>query len=410
MTHPGPLWKPRTEAELQQAINEGALEESHYLDLKKTLDRGKSANKAISLDIAAFALDGGTIVIGVDEGEDGEPPTLVPTDLDGLAERIELVARTAIHEPVQVSSTLIPAENGPTGHGYLVVHVPRSPNAPHMANDRFYGRGDKTNRVLPQEEVLRLHERRLRDRKNIIAETHRAIEALGERRGHPSILAILAEPVGAPDDMLAPLVASEGYGDAIMALLKSSLQPGHGRYEPNFADAHRFGRRAGGVTVNRGMYDGRWEGRGRAAEITFYENGSLLLASERAVFTKPSQVSPPRPPAEVIFETMIIGHVDLLIRLVGAVADKYGFSGSWRFGLVVTRTSGAQAYSLDRGWGPEGPVYDAPAYERACSATLNDLTSNPRAVARDLLASLLWSIGSYSKWETVFTDPDSSIV
>ncbi|MGW5317776.1 AlbA family DNA-binding domain-containing protein [Nocardia thailandica] len=410
MTHPGPLWKPLTEAELQQAIDEGALEETHYLDLKETLEPGRSANKKIAVDIAAFALDGGTIVIGVDEREDGEPPILAPTKLDGLAERIELIARTLVHEPVQISSTLIAAENGPTGHGYLVVHVPQSPNAPHMANERFYGRGDKTNRILPQQEVLRLHERRLRDRTNIIAETHRAIEALGERQGHPSILAILAEPVGATDDMLVSLVASNDWREKVLDLLKSARRPDHGNYPPNLAGAQGFGRRAGGVTINCGMPDERrWEGKGRAAEITFRENGSLLLASEGAVIPYQLPAEPPRKPIPVVVEPVVVGHLDLFARLVAAVAEKYEFTGSWRLGLVLTHTSYARSFTLEQGFRAGNPVYDAPTYERAYSATLAELTSSPRAVVHALVSSLLWSIGSYPRWETVFTEPNSSL-
>ncbi|MGY1893806.1 helix-turn-helix domain-containing protein [Nocardia gipuzkoensis] len=338
-------------------------------------------------------------------------PRLQPIDLTGLPERVETIARTAVHEPVQVTSTRITAADSAPGYGYLVVHVPQSPRAPHMADGRFYGRGDKTNRVLPQEEVLRLHERRLRERGDIIAETHRAIEGLGTRQGRDSILAILAEPLGADEDLLVPLAAAGNWQHEILQLLQSALQPSHRRYAPNFADSPGFGRRAGGVSVTTGMYNGRrWEGEDRAAEITLHENGSLLLASERAVWTYESRVQPPRPSAEVIFETLIIGHLDLLIRLVARVADKYGFTGSWRFGIVITGLNGARSLTLDEGWGPEGPPYTATTYERATTASLLDLTTNPRAVTETLVASLLRSIGSYPRWETFFTHPDSPIV
>ncbi len=411
VTQPGPHWKPRTETELLHAAESGLLEETHYLDLKLTLATGSSANKKFAADIAAFALDGGIIVIGVDEGEDGATPSLAPTDLTGLPERVEAIARTAVHEPVQITSTRIPAENSGPGDGYLVVHVPQSPRAPHMADGRFYGRGDKTNRVLSQEEVLRLHERRLHEHRDIISETHRAIEGLGARRGRNSILAILAEPLGADDNLLVPLAAAGNWQEKVLQLLHSVLQPSHRKYAPNFADAPGFGRRAGGVALTTGMHNGqRWEGNDRAAEITFHENGSLLLASERAVWTKESPVLPPRPAEEVIFETLIIGHLDLLTRLVARVADEYGFTGSWRFGLVITGLNGTRSLTLDDGWGPEGPRYTAATYERATTASLLDLTDNPRAVTETLVASLLRSIGSYPRWKQAFTDPDSPIV
>lgn len=412
VTQPGPHWKPRTEAELLHAAENGLLEETHYLDLKLTLAAGSSANKKFAADIAAFALDGGIIVIGVDDGEEGVTPSLAPTDLTGLPERVEAIAKTAVHEPVQITSTRISAENSDPGYGYLIVHIPQSPRAPHMADGRFYGRGDKTNRVLSQEEVLRLHERRLHEHRDIISETHRAIDGLGTRRGRNSILAILAEPLGADENLLVPLAAAQNPHQEILQLIQSVLQPSHHRYMPNFADNPEFGRRAGGVAVTTGMRgDQRWEGDDRAAEIAFYENGSLLLASERAVFTNDPQVQPPRP-AEVIFETLIIGHLDLLTRLVARVADKFGFTGSWRFGIVITGLNGARSYTLNSsfGFGSSGAQYTAATYERATTVSLLDLTANPRAVTETLIASLLRSIGSYPRWEECFTDTDSPIV
>ncbi|WP_246183116.1 AlbA family DNA-binding domain-containing protein [Mycolicibacterium grossiae] len=58
----------RTEEELQRLALNGLLEETHWLDLKRELGSGNAANKDLAKDIAAFALDGGTILIGVDEG------------------------------------------------------------------------------------------------------------------------------------------------------------------------------------------------------------------------------------------------------------------------------------------------------------------------------------------------------
>lgn len=411
VTQPGPHWKLRTEAELQHAADNGLLEETHYLDLKRVLEPGKSANKKFAADIAAFALGGGTIVIGVDEDEDSTTPHLHPIDLAGLPERVELIARTAVHEPVQITTTRITADNAPPGHGYLIVHVPPSLRAPHMVDGRFYGRGDKTNRILPQEEVLALHERRLRERRDIIAETHRAIRGLGEHKGRNSIMAVLAEPIDAADELLVPLVDSDEWQRELLELLQSVVQPIHRKYAPTFADSPGFDRRAGGIALTKAMYHGRrWEGEGRAAELVFHENGSLLLASERAVWSYEIPVLPPRPPVEVVFEMLIIGHIDLLTRLASQVAEKYGFTGSWRFGLVITGLAGTRSYSLNeaQGFGPEGTPYSAATYERSATASMLDLTNHPTTVTEALVASLLRSIGSLPRWKKFLTDPDTA--
>lgn len=90
MTQPDLSWSPRTELDLQSALANGLLEETHHLDLKRELAPGRSGSKSLAKDLAAFAIDGGMILVGVDEGEDTtRPPTLVPQLTDGLAERVD---------------------------------------------------------------------------------------------------------------------------------------------------------------------------------------------------------------------------------------------------------------------------------------------------------------------------------
>lgn len=110
------------------------LEETHWLDLKRELGSGNAANKDLAKDIAAFALDGGTILIGLDE--DTSPPGLWPVPVDGLAERIEQIARMRVDEVVQIRTTVINSTSDPT-LGYVVVHVPQSIRAPHMVDGRY---------------------------------------------------------------------------------------------------------------------------------------------------------------------------------------------------------------------------------------------------------------------------------
>jgi hypothetical protein len=37
----------------------------------------------------------------------------------------------------------------------------------------------------------------------------------------------------------------------------------------------------------------------------------------------------------MVFERLIAGHTELLVRLAVLVSERYGFAGSWRFGLLV---------------------------------------------------------------------------
>lgn len=122
-----PPWPPTTEPALSAAATNGVLTETHTLDIKQELPQGPSGTRGIAKDIAAFSLDGGTIVIGVDETT--SPPSLTPVPLDGLAERIEQIAATAVDEPALITTTVIESQRNPA-LGYVLVSVPASPRAP----------------------------------------------------------------------------------------------------------------------------------------------------------------------------------------------------------------------------------------------------------------------------------------
>jgi hypothetical protein len=396
------LIDPRTEEELQRLIDNGFLEESHWLDLKREFGSGNSANKELAKDIAAFALDGGTILIGVDE--DTSPPRLWPIPLEGLAERIEQVARMRVDEAVQIRTTVIDSVDHP-GHGYVVVHVPQSVRAPHMADGRYYGRGDKTNRVLPNTEVVRLLDRRLADRRDLRAEARAIRTGLVGGDDRPLFVAV-ADPLSADEELLVSLTASSEWQATVFELVQSILRDEQRTYAPTLAGASGFARRPGGVALTTGMHNGqRFAGNDNAAEIVFTESGRLVMASERAVTTRSfPNVLPPPPDATVVFEALIIGHVDLLARLAAAVSHRWKYTGSWRFALSLNGLRNAVSWTItDQTFGDRGPIYtDEDIYERAAEASLGDLDEKPGQVAAALAAPLLRSLGSYQAWSKHF--------
>lgn len=389
-------WDPRTEDELSRCAANGLLEETHRLDIKRELESGNSANRKLANDIAAFALDGGTILIGVDE--DTSPPSLWPVPLDGLAERIEQIARMRVEEAVQIRTTEIESATRP-GHGYLVVHVPASVRAPHMADGRYYGRGDKTNRVLSNTEVVRLLDRRLADRRDLRAEAG-AIRA--DLVGPDTRLFVaIADPLGAPEELLVPLIEDPQWHSTAMELVHAAVTREHQKYAPTLAQPSGFARRAGGVAVTTGMSNGnRFDGTDTAAEVVFTESGRLVLASERAVATWSFRnVRPPPPDATVVFETLVLGHLSLLARLAAVVSQRWGFTGSWRFALSMNGLRDAESLTLaESRFGDRGTVYTEHIYERATEASLFDLDDNPHQIVAALASSLLRSLGSYPRW------------
>lgn len=127
-----PRWVPKDETAIEAAADGGLLVESHYLDLKAAIPDGSAKNRELARDLASFAIDGGALLVGLAERDDG-PPELAPVELAGLAERVEQVARQIPDPPIPVTCTPIPASSAP-GRGYLLIEIPAPGIAPHMVD------------------------------------------------------------------------------------------------------------------------------------------------------------------------------------------------------------------------------------------------------------------------------------
>jgi hypothetical protein len=196
---------PADEAGLRAATGSGRLHEGDHLDLKRELPGGDRGSNSIAVDLASFALAGGTILVGVDEGP---PAILTPVTLRGQRERVEQIARSSVDPPLRVAVREIAAD-GRAGDGYLVIEVPPSVDAPHSVAGAFRGRSGTTNTVLTANEVRRLHERGPEGGVRPITEVLRGFVALdptqaGQRR--QAHLFIVARPLRADVEMLQAVV------------------------------------------------------------------------------------------------------------------------------------------------------------------------------------------------------------
>ena len=158
------MWLPESEDQIQQSLLAGTLSETSTFDVKRELPtQGKA--KSLAIDVAAMTVDGGVILYGVDEDENGRPATLSPIVLANARERIDQIVRSTISEPPQIHVHAIPSK-ADLAVGYLAVVVPPSARAPHMVivgNEyRYYGRSDTGNVILTEGQVARLYERRQR--------------------------------------------------------------------------------------------------------------------------------------------------------------------------------------------------------------------------------------------------------
>lgn len=130
-------------ADLDAMVTE-KVEETVRLEFKRQLpDTGKNDDLARSL--AAMAnTEGGSIIYGVEEDDDGRAKALHPFEVGKSADRVTLVAGSAIDEPLLLSNVYAIADERKPELGYLVVTVPKSDRAPHLIDGKAWGRTAKT--------------------------------------------------------------------------------------------------------------------------------------------------------------------------------------------------------------------------------------------------------------------------
>jgi len=157
------MWIPKNAAEVEAAANAGDREETASFDGKRELPRHPRQNAGLAVDVAAMATDGGVLLYGLGEDDDQRLTVLAPFTLAGAADKVDQIVSTSLAEVPYIEVKDYPTTENPAV-GYLAVIVPQSAGAPHQVivggEFRFYGRGAKGNRVLTEDDVARLYERR----------------------------------------------------------------------------------------------------------------------------------------------------------------------------------------------------------------------------------------------------------
>jgi predicted HTH transcriptional regulator len=168
----------------------------------------------LAKDLAQFAIDGGTLIIGISERDD--TLKLEPVELKGLKERIEQVAQSRVDPPLFVQVREIRSSD--PQKGYLVVVVPPSAMAPHMVNGRYWARGSATKYIMPDVEVWRHHERRQPVKEDLYALLEKEIERDPVPDGKFGHLFLVATPHPEREGLLTELVTGDGWQGRLVEL------------------------------------------------------------------------------------------------------------------------------------------------------------------------------------------------
>lgn len=417
-----PRWAPRSEADLDDALQQGLLEETHYLDLKRELSAGKSANKELARDLTSFAVDSGTYIIGIGEDKQTQTFELSPQPLAGLAERIEQVARTVPDPPLAVLCRSIPSSQDPS-RGYLIVHIPPSGTAPHMVEHRYLGRGDKTKQYLSDPEVRRLHEQRR------VTEEHGLLKLQQQFERDPvpaeireqAHLFVLAEPTAGRTGMLLDLVHGDesrsrlrdlvGHADA--PEVSKALQAGNaGGFSPSLSYATDFALRSTGVALSSKLTSDRCPtvigGRSdeKIVEFEVDEEGGLRVFMGRLSDSRHDPYADPPGNSQILMPAAVITYARQFVAVTAAAAEQAGYLGTWVLAVGATGVQGLPVHDFLL-TGDPSPRYDAADYRQATTASYSELLKQPAAVAERLVGRLLRSLGVHRKYARALVDADT---
>jgi hypothetical protein len=143
--------------DLVAAAQAGVLTETQWVELKAALPAAApKANLELARDLASLSVDGGVLVIGVrDPGQAAEDVAGTTDDLESLKSRISQVAVGRVQPSLNITLTPVRHPDDEARH-VLLVTVPASASAPHMVDERYWGRSATGKRPLTDVEASRL--------------------------------------------------------------------------------------------------------------------------------------------------------------------------------------------------------------------------------------------------------------
>ena len=394
-------WTPIAWSDVVEAAAGGLLDESHWVDLKREFPAGKRThNTELAQDLASLAVDGGLLVVGV-EDHDSRAGKVCGVELAGLADRVDQVARDKVRPSLVVRSHEV-RDPDRTGWGCLLVHVPPSAEAPHMVDYVYYGRGDRANVRLGDEQVRAIIEGRTRGRADVTAELRQMAEddpitAPGVREfGH---LYLLAQPETAAEEALVEFLASDAAAGVLQELLKAVLRErgsSPSGYRPDVDQLLDRAPRAEGLALTSYSAEEGPRRERTLLELVVREDGGVRLTCGRGTDAFPETAYPPDKPPIAVIVMLVLGLAHSVAALAGRLGDAYAaYQGQWRLGIRMDRLRGAvpldrlQGHPLHR----PGHPYTRDEYERVTSASTEELVNAPHAVAERLVAPLLRGLG-----------------
>lgn len=384
------MWVPRDAKEVEDAAGRGDLEETSSFDGKLDLPTAKR-NVDLAIDVAAMSTEGGALLYGIGEDENGRLAQLAPIRLAGVADRIGQIVATSITEIPFIQVGEYPCDGDPS-RGYVSVLVPQSSRAPHQVtvgdDRRFYGRGAKGNRRLGEAEVASLYQRRQeweQDRDVLLAEAiAQAPFPAGEGRGY---LHGFGRPVVPDREIWERAEAAAGGRQQLQReLAEAAAKPGPDTgYAPTLKQGVNWFRRGADEWMASSNYEADYSRPEKArftVEARFNIDGRGHFFYGRAADERLGEGD-----QLLILEGGTAGGYASFLSMLGRLYALGGYYGQVDIGLVVTGLRGGVTTS-HRQSGPfallELNPYEADNYPRTERVAASELLDSEPTVRRML--------------------------
>jgi hypothetical protein len=375
------MWIPKTAEEVETAAKAGELAETPSFDAKAELPAPKK-NASLAIDVAAMSTDGGVLVYGIAEDDDGRPTIPAPIELAGAGQRIDQIVATSLAEVPFVKIEELRLKGDPP-RGYLVVVVPQSERAPHQVTVgqefRFYGRGPKGNRILAEGEVARLYRRREEWTQDRMALLETAIRHAGIPDGaDPGHLHGFTRPVSDDPELFERAIEAFGGSRAVhqeLIGIASQTQLA-GSYAPNLEQASYWEHHSADEWRLSNYGEEERHKIKRVSELRINRDGRAQMLCGRATDSHIGQDEP------LIIEAVIAGNVEAFFAIMGAIYEAAGYHGQVDVGLAITGVEGANSYVRSQNWRVDALRYSADAFTRTAGVSASELIDAPALTHR----------------------------
>lgn len=409
-------WQPRSATDVQAAIDNGTLEERHWLDIKRQLNHGPHDKTELARDAASFANEGGVLLYGVEEDRKTGKLTLAPTPLAGLAERIEQIVHQRCDPPLFVQCHPIPASSEDTENGFLIVEIPPSPLAPHMVEGKYHGRGDKTKHVLSDAAVERLHAIRTARQ----ASTQQLIDTEIARDPLPRVAEEVrfygvAIPLASPPELLTPHLTSSALAEIVERVTKNRHVHDLLHSLPTYSEPRAVGRgwRTYDLPSRMPLPDpNRRPADYGQADLEIADNGAITLYTSKLSTDiptrRPGHAANEHLTMRFLYTGIAVALTRALLTLAGRIGTTFGYHGQWHLVVGLTNLAGVADMADRRGieLDYEIPIrYSAKQYQQGTTASTGELDTALGPVVGRLMHRLTRALDKEADYADQYARP-----